>query len=53
MMTKIRCKLGSASWTGVTPSIVAATEMVTGCPQYNMIKLAQCRGCKAFLSEEA
>jgi hypothetical protein len=46
MMKKISCTLGSASWTGATPSIVAATEMVTGCPQYNMIN-------KAFLSEEA
>jgi hypothetical protein len=53
MMTKIRCKLGSASWTGVTPSVVAATKMVTGCPQYNMIKLAKSRVCSAFLSEEA
>jgi len=53
MMTNIRCTLSSASWTGVTPSVVAATEMVTGCPQYNMIKLAKCRVCSAFKSEEA
>jgi hypothetical protein len=52
-MTKIRCTLGSVSWTGLTPSVIAATEMVTGCPQYNTIKLVKCRECSAFQSEEA